>query len=178
MKITRKLLAMVMAAAICVLGVACGGTAEAPKKDYTSGSGSFTISVPGEWTVGTTGNQESILLDNDDQSLSVIVQKFPSSNMGITDLDGFISLYHESVMSALLAGVETPELKEITVDGMKAAKVEEFAATQDGVTAKVYAGYIQSETAFYSYAITGLEKVYDKNIERLKPSVTTLKENA
>ena len=45
---------------------------------------------------------------------------------------------------------------------MLSAKAEEFSATQAGTTAKDCITYIESETGFYSFTITGTENLYDK----------------
>ena len=58
---------------------------------------------------------------------------------------------------------------------MLSAKAEELSATQAGTTAKAYISYIESETGFYSYTITGTENLYYKNISKLKESINILK---
>lgn len=169
---------MVLAVTVlCMLFTACQGKEE-EAKEYTNKGNAFSISVPGEWVVTETNNEDHLVLDNEDQSLSILIQRFPQE--GLEDEDGsgleeFIEVYKSQAIPNLVAqGVQEEEAVEIP--DMKHARAEGYEMTQSGQVFKAYLVYVESDVAYYSVVITGSEDKYDPAIEKLKEAVKTLKE--
>ena len=91
---------------------ACGGTLtessnpsqnEQPVQleEFTAPSGTFAVSLPeidGGWTVSDGGNEYHLVLDNSDQSFSVMIQALPMEQAAATfsSLDEIIAFYQQS----------------------------------------------------------------------------------
>lgn len=155
------------------------GVASAETKEYRSKSDFFSISVAGEWTVTPTGNDEFIVLDNEDQSLTVMAQRFPKANVQasikVESLEQFVDFYHKNAIAGLIEKAGEPKKEELIIEGVNAV-AEEITATMEGITAKAYNAYIETDTSYYSFTVTGIEELYDTNIEDLKEVAKTLKE--
>ncbi len=179
MKLKRKsfLVLPILSTLVCI--TLLFGCSNEPAKEYSNQLKTFTISVSGEWTSAPNTNENNITLDNEDQSLTITVQKFPKEFelvKQITSLDNFISFYEQSSIANLLNMGEVSDLEDVEIDSALAAKAYELKAKQNNVVAKAYFTYIETETGYYSTCITGLEKIYDKNISKLKEAIKTLEE--
>lgn len=192
MKTGKKFMALGLALVLCLAAVGCGGNgdgaggdaAKDPMKDakeYSNEGGNYSVKVPSEFSVTAGGNADSLTLDNADRSLTIMIQRFPAAEtdmaMGESGVDKFVEFYHKNAIASLLSMAENePTLEDLEVEGMTAAKAEEIVATQGGTTAKAYVVMMQSENAYYSFVITGVEDAYDKNIDTLKLTIPTFTE--
>lgn len=148
--------------------------------EYTNSNGSFSINLEGDWIQSETTNEDAILLDNEDQSLTVMVQKFPKEGVkttsGAESLDDFEKFYKENAIKGIVEIANKITTQEVSNENMLFAKAEEIEATQENQTSKLFNAYLESDSSFYVFSITGIEKLYDKNIKNLKESIQTLNE--
>lgn len=145
-------------------------------KEYKNSGNTFQIAVSGDWIQSET-NKDNITLDNKDQSLSIMVQAFTKENMDndVTNFDSFVTYYKENAIASIVESAESI-VHDLKVESALASKTEEYIATSDGITAKAFFIYFETEERYFSYAITGIEELYDQNIEELKSVVQTIKE--
>lgn len=203
MERAKKLLLAMLAAALCLSLAACGGDkpeadtqadagadvpaqpadsgADAPApaelESYQDESGSFSISIPsveGGWVQGDSGNEAGILLDNSDQSFTVMVQGLPKKQGQFDSLDSVVSFYREQA----LAGFGKPTAEEIAVPESMAAQAESYTAEQYGTKAKALVVFLEGDNGYYVYTITGLAEQYDANIGPQRDAVRNFVENA
>lgn len=203
MERAKKLLLAMLAAALCLSLAACGGDkpdadtqadagadvpaqpadsgADAPApaelESYQDESGSFSISIPsveGGWVQGDSGNEASVLLDNSDQSFTVMVQGLPKGQGEFDSLDSVVSFYREQA----LAGFGEPTAEEIAVPESMTAQAESYTAEQYGTKAKALVVFLEGNNGYYVYTITGLAEQYDANIGPQRDAVRNLVENA
>lgn len=59
---------------------------------------------------------------------------------------------------------------------MEQAVAESYEISEAGSTVKAFVAYIESETAYYVYALSGTGEVYDQQIEAQRSAVSSLKE--
>ncbi len=192
MNLIKRVLLVLLAVTPCFMFTACnsgattesGTTQEVSQStsksqdltEYTSPGNTFTVKLPGEWTIAETDNEDHLVLDNSDQSLSVLIQRFPKDSLGLNALDDFINLYKTSALASLQTYI-TNEPTDLSIDTMVAAKTEDYEMSQDDTTFKSHIIYVESEKSYYSFTITGIANLYDENIEALSNSVHTLVEN-
>ena len=155
-------------------GDSAGG--EAPAKEYVSKAGTFSITVPGEWTVSDSGNDEHIVLDNSDQSFSVLVQRFPKETAGAADFNRFVAFYKDNAIKAIVEASKDIKTEAVNIEGMIKTSAEIYEVSQNGTTAKAFVAFAESPKAYYVYTLTGVESVYDKEIEAQKAAISGLKE--
>lgn len=199
----KKLLLCALAAALCLSLAACGGdkpgqdaqsdaaadgqtpdaasgTADggsAELENYQDESGSFSLSIPaveGGWVQSDGGNEASVVLDNSDQSFTVMVQGLPKGQGQFDSLDNVIAFYHDQA----LAGFGEPTAEEVnTPDGMP-SQAESYTAEQNGITAKALVVFLEGQNGYYVYTITGLAEQYDANISAQRDAVWNFAEIA
>ena len=193
MKMGKKLLLGLLAAAFCLSLAACGEPDSTPSEDtagepeqstpapelqeFTSDSGSFSIRVPeieGGWTQTPGGNEEHLVLDNQDQSLSVLVQGLPKGSEQFADLDSLVTFYRAQTLS----GFGEPTAENVAVASGLTAQAESYTATRGDVTAKALVVFIEGANEYYVYTITGIADVYDAEIDGLRDAVASFAENA
>ncbi|WP_129600658.1 hypothetical protein [Anaerophilus nitritogenes] len=178
-KFKKLVLGIMVLSCIALLFGCSNSVSKSPAKEYSNKLNTFKISVAGEWIVEENTNENNITLDNEDKSLTITIQGFSKSFEAmdqIKDVDTFIALKEKTVLAKLIEMGEVSEIENVKIDGVKAAKANEIVAEQNGVVAKCYNVYIETEKAFYSATITGVEELYDKNIESLKEALKTFKE--
>ena len=190
MKYTKRAGSLILSALLCLSLAACGTTddtsapegdtgeaaptsASVETKEFTSPSGSFTVKIPeveGGWTETNGSNEEHLVLDNADQSLSILVQGLPKADAAsqYPDLDSLVEYYQANVT----ASYGEPTEETVTVPDALNVKAESYTATQGGTTAKALVAYIEMEEGYYIYTITGLEEVYDANIEAQQAAIS------
>lgn len=148
--------------------------------EFTNGNDTFTIAVAGEFTQDTNVNPDQIVIDNADRTLTIMVQKLGKSNLQqmneVEDLDQFITFYKEKGIAALVENSEVTPIDDFTATSALNAKADEFVASQGGQTSKAFIAYLETADNFYAYTITGVEELYDANVETLKESINTLTE--
>lgn len=143
---------------------------------YKNTAESYSIKIPGEFTQEEAGNADHIILNNADNTLSVIVQMFPKGDVNASTLDEFIELYHTNAIPQLVLNTEPPALSDVKVEAMTAAKAEEYVIDTEEKKAKTCITYMSSDNGFYAYTVTGETEVYDENIEALQGALSTMKE--
>ncbi len=143
---------------------------------YESKNGIYSVSAPAGWTANAGGNDDLLTVDNADKSLSLVVQRFPKANVAALAPDGqaFVEYYRKSVTANLgeCKSVENP-----SITGMTVLAAEEYSPTQNGVTAKGYLVYAESDSAYYVVLSTGLEKQYNDQFDLIKQMAVSLKED-
>lgn len=194
MKHSTKRLAAVLAALLTLSLTACGGTpadsgngaADTPQAavkltPYDAPGGTFSVSMPeieGGWTTTDGGNDYHLVLDNSDQSFTVLIQGLPmeQAQSSITDLDGLITVYRQTT----LAGFGEPTAAEVTVGdpAIEGVKADTYTVEQGGHTAKALVCYFQTENAYYVCILTGTGEAYDQNIDAVQAALTTFTEKA
>ena len=172
-KITVWLLVLSM---FCLLA-GCQGKEE-ETREYINKGNTFSVTVPGEWKITETDNEDHLVLDNEDQSLSILIQRFPQEGLEEEDgsgLEDFMAAYKSQVIPDLAAAGSESD-GDAQREGMKQAREEEYKMTQSGQVFKAYILYVESDVAYYSVAVTGTGESYDPDIDKLKTAVKTLKE--
>lgn len=148
--------------------------------EYANSNGDFSINLEGNWIQSETTNEDAILLDNEDQSLTVMVQRFSKESVrtasGAESLDDFEKFYKENAIKSVIEIANKITTQEVSNENMLFAKAEEIEATQENQTSKLFNAYLESDSSFYVFSITGIEKLYDKNIKNLKECIQTLNE--
>ena len=152
---------------------------------YDAPSGRFTLSVPeieGGWTVTDGGNDEHLVLDNSDQSFTVMVQALPldQSLAFFSNLDELATYHQQTTLStfgdaaeaevAIGGGPDAPEIENV--------KSASYTVELSGVTARAQVSYFQTDGAYYNLTITGLADVYDANIGKMQSALSSFHENA
>ena len=174
----KRVICLGLAVLLAVTLLAGCGQQSGPQSltDYKSKNGIYSIGAPAGWTADTSGNDDLMTVDNPDKSLSLVAQRFPKANVAAMIPDGaaFVEYYHQSVTATL--GQRT-ELEKPSLEGLPVLAAEEYAPTQNGVTAKGYLVYAESESAYYVVMATGLEKQYNKNLDLVKQMAVSLKED-
>lgn len=175
MKGIKRVLALVLAGAIGCVFTACGGREEG--KEYLSESKAFSIQAAGEWEVTPTDNPDHLVLDNADKTLTILIQRFPKEEaekeVGITSLEDFMTFYKETPSIAnIYAMAGEVQTEPLNIAGMTAGQGEELAAGGS----KAYIGYLESKSSYYTATLTGLEELYDQNIQQMKTDLQTLQE--
>ena len=177
-----------LAALLVVSLSACGGhTADnaAALTPYDAPSGRFTLSVPeieGGWTVTDGGNDEHLVLDNSDQSFTVLVQALPldQSLALFSNLDELAAYHQQTTLSTFGDAAEA----EVAIGGgpdapaIENVKSASYTVELSGVTAKAQVSYFQTDSAYYILTITGLADVYDANIGKMQSALASFHENA
>ncbi len=199
-KVEKQLFTALVAATLCVSLSACGGaggdaggdaqsgagtsaaaggtqTAAAPELlNFWSESGSYSVRIPdieGGWVQSDGGNEEHLVLDNSDQTFSILVQGLPKDSEQFSSLDTLMEFYREQTLSSFGA----PTSEEVAVDPSLTAKAESYSVTQEGVTAKALVIFLEGANSYYVYTITGLEEQYDANIDAQRAAVVNFVES-
>ena len=151
---------------------------------YDAPSGRFTLSVPeieGGWTVTDGGNDEHLVLDNSDQSFTVMVQALPldQSLAFFSNLDELATYHQQTTLStfgdaaeaevAIGGGPDAPEIENV--------KSASYTVELSGVTARRRSA-TSKPTALCILTITGLADVYDANIGKMQSALSFFHENA
>lgn len=159
--------------------VAASVSAPAQMNEYVSKSGVFSITVPnpqgGEWTVTDGGNDDHVVLDNKDRSLTILVQRLPrpEADAMYDSLEQMAQSYRKNNLSNL--GDPTPET--VDVPAAQGVLAESYSVAMQGVSAKALATYFQTDRGYYIYAITGLDEQYDADIAALRAAISNFREN-
>lgn len=152
--------------------------------EYTSKSGEYAITLPGNsWIIDTsTSNSDLLKLYSDQQkNIIILIQKFPkdvaADTMGLDSLDKFMTFYQENISFAGLSSFGPPtEQTDIILEQMLTTKAYEYTAESKTATMKLLQVYAETTDDYYACAITADEKIYQKNISTLKDSLKSLTE--
>ena len=188
----KKFLATLLAGCLALMLAACGGTPaegsnasqnEQPVQleEFTAPSGTFAVSLPeidGGWTVSDGGNEYHLVLDNSDQSFSVMIQALPMEQAADTfsSLDEIIAFYQQSTLSEY----GEPTSSEVVIGDPAIVGVvsDYYEVTQNNMTADLLISYFQTENAYYVCILTGTKAAYDANVDAVKNALTSFTEKA
>lgn len=174
-RIWCSLLLFVLTAVFLFSG--CGKGDKLKTTEFKGSEDTYSIAIPGEWTEAEAGNPDHLVLENKDQTLVVMVQKFPKELLKAATLDDFIKLYHDNAIPQMAANADVVNQEDVKIEEMVSAKAEEYVVSDEQDTAKAYIAYIQSDENFYAFTITGIAPVYDDSIEDLKSCVPSFQEH-
>ena len=188
----KKFLATLLAGCLALMLAACGGTPaegsnasqnEQPVQleEFTAPSGTFAVSLPeidGGWTVSDGGNEYHLVLDNSDQSFSVMIHALPMEQAAATfsSLDEIIAFYQQSTLSEY----GEPTSSEVVIDdpAIEGVVSDFYEVTQNNMTADLLISYFQTENAYYVCILTGTKAAYDANVDAVKNALTSFTEKA
>ena len=135
-------------------------------QEYAPSSGSYTISIheiDGGWTVyPDTGNEEQLVLDNEDMSFSILMQSFPKESDAYQDFVSFEEFYRQATASSMGEGtVENIDINNAVILNYSSML---YAVDSQGYTFYGQITVFETENAYYSCTITGLDQIYNDNI--------------
>lgn len=188
----KKFPATLLAGCLALMLAACGGTLtessnpsqnEQPVQleEFTAPSGTFAVSLPeidGGWTVSDGGNEYHLVLDNSDQSFSVMIQALPMEQAAATfsSLDEIIAFYQQSTLSEY--GEPTSSEVVIGDPAIEGVVSDFYEVTQNNMTADLLISYFQTENAYYVCILTGTKAAYDANVDAVQNALTSFTEKA
>lgn len=127
----------------------------------------YVVSIPeidGGWTVyPEPGNEEQLVLDNSDVTFSIMVQGFPKESQAYSDFASFEEFYTAGVASSMGAGVA--QEVNFTNDNILNHATYYYEAESQGYLFKGQITIFEMENGYYSCTLTGLDSIYDANIE-------------
>lgn len=148
-------------------------------QEYAPASGSYTISIleiEGGWTVyPDTGNDEQLVLDNEDMSFSILMQSFPKESGAYQDFASFETFYRNATASSM--GEGTVEDVDINNEAIINHSSMLYAVDSQGYTFYGQITVFETENAYYSCTITGLDQIYNENIEEYESLYNSFVEN-
>lgn len=136
-------------------------------KEYAPASGSYAISIreiEGGWTVyPETGNEEQLVLDNEDMSFSILMQSFPKASDAYRDFASFEEFYRSATSASMGEGT----VEDIDINNAAIINYSSMLYTVDsqGYTFYGQITVFETENAYYSCTITGLDQLYTDNID-------------
>ncbi len=135
-------------------------------QEYAPASGSYAISIPeieGGWTVyPDTGNEEQLVLDNEDMSFSILMQSFPKVSDAYQDFASFETFYRKATSSSMGEGA----VENIVINNEAIINYSSmlYAVDSQGYTFYGQITVFETENSYYSCTITGLDQIYDEHI--------------
>ncbi len=135
-------------------------------QEYAPASGSYAISIyeiDGGWTVyPDTGNDEQLVLDNEDMSFSILMQSFPKVSDAYQDFASFEIFYRNATSSSMGEGtVENIDINNVAIIDYSSML---YTVDSQGYTFYGQITVFETENAYYSCTITGLDQIYTKYI--------------
>lgn len=147
-------------------------------QEYTPASGNYAISIreiEGGWKVyPDTGNEEQLVLDNKDMSFSILMQSFPKESEAYQDFESFETFYRNATASSMGEGKE----ESIAIDNEAILNHSSmlYSVDSQGYTFYGQITVFETENAYYSCTITGLDQIYNDNIEEYKELYNSFEE--
>ncbi len=143
--------------------------------EYTNANASYSITLPATWIqdTGVSNGDMLVLYSNEERDIIISIQRYDrevaQDTMGLDSLERFQQFYKtNSIVAGLYASGETKEI-EYTMENMKNVVAEELVSdSTDNTTAKAFCVIAETDKAYYTCAITGEQKDYNRNIEHLK----------
>ena len=136
-------------------------------KEYAPASGSYAISIreiEGGWTVyPESGNEEQLVLDNEDMSFSILMQSFPKASDAYRDFASFEAFYRNATSASM--GEGTVENIDINNEAIINYSSMLYTVDSQGYTFYGQITVFETENAYYSCTITGLDQLYTDNID-------------
>ncbi len=147
-------------------------------QEYAPASGSYTISIceiDGGWTVyPDTGNEEQLVLDNEDMSFSILMQSFPKESDAYQDFASFETFYRNATASSMGEGsVDNIDINNTVIINYSSML---YTVDSQGYTFYGQITVFETENAYYSCTITGLDQIYTKYIDEYEELYNTFVE--
>ena len=147
-------------------------------QEYSPASGSYAISIyeiDGGWTVyPDTGNDEQLVLDNEDMSFSILMQSFPKVSDAYQDFASFEEFYRNATSSSMGEGtVENIDISNAAIINYSSML---YTVDSQGYTFYGQITVFETENAYYSCTITGLDRIYTKYIDEYEELYNTFVE--
>lgn len=147
-------------------------------QEYSPASGSYAISIgeiDGGWTVyPDTGNEEQLVLDNEDMSFSILMQSFPKESEAYQDFASFETFYRNATSSSMGEGtVENIDINNAAIINYSSML---YAVDSQGYTFYGQITVFETENAYYSCTITGLDQIYTKYIDEYEDLYNSFEE--
>lgn len=147
-------------------------------QEYSPASGSYAISIgeiDGGWTVyPDTGNEEQLVLDNEDMSFSILMQSFPKESEAYQDFASFETFYRNATSSSMGEGtVENIDINNAAIINDSSML---YAVDSQGYTFYGQITVFETENAYYSCTITGLDQIYTKYIDEYEDLYNSFEE--
>lgn len=147
-------------------------------QEYAPASGSYTISISeidGGWTVyPDTGNEEQLVLDNEDMSFSILMQSFPKVSDAYQDFASFEDFYRTATASSMGEGtVENIDINNAAIINYSSML---YTVDSQGYTFYGQITVFETENAYYSCTITGLDQIFTKYIDEYEELYNTFTE--
>lgn len=144
-------------------------------QEYAPASGSYAISIgeiDGGWTVyPDTGNEEQLVLDNEDMSFSILMQSFPKESEAYQDFASFETFFNGATSSSMGEGtVENIDINNAAIINYSSML---YAVDSQGYTFYGQITVFETENAYYSCTITGLDQIYTKYIDEYEELYNT-----
>ena len=147
-------------------------------QEYAPASGSYAISIyeiDGGWTVyPDTGNEEQLVLDNEDMSFSILMQSFPKVSDAYQDFASFETFYRNATSSSMGEGtVENIDISNAAIINYSSML---YTVDSQGYTFYGQITVFETENAYYSCTITGLDRIYTKYIDEYEDLYNSFEE--
>lgn len=147
-------------------------------QEYAPASGSYAISIgeiDGGWTVyPDTGNEEQLVLDNEDMSFSILMQSFPKVSDAYQDFASFETFYRNATSSSMGEGtVENIDISNVAIINYSSML---YTVDSQGYTFYGQITVFETENAYYSCTITGLDQIYTKYIDEYEDLYNSFEE--
>lgn len=147
-------------------------------QEYSPASGSYAISIyeiDGGWTVyPEAGNDEQLVLDNEDMSFSILMQSFPKVSDAYQDFASFEEFYRNATSSSMGEGtVENIDISNASIINYSSML---YTVDSQGYTFYGQITVFETENAYYSCTITGLDRIYTKHIDEYEELYNTFVE--
>ena len=122
-----------------------------------------------------------VLYSNEQRDVIVSIQRYDreiaEDTMGLNSLEKFQQFYKiNSIVSTVYAQGEVEDV-EYSMEGMKNIAAQEVVSkSSDNTTVKAFCVIAENDAAYYTCTITGEQKIYNKNINKLKEVLSKLEE--
>ena len=182
MKNIKKIVLFLFTAMIMISIMACESNQKTPT-EYTNANGSYSITLPANWIqdTGVSNNDMLVLYSNEERDIIISIQRYDrevaQDTMGLDSLEKFQYFYKTNSIIAALYKLCEVEQAEYTMENMKNVLAEELVSdSNDNTVVKAFCVIAETDNAYYTCAITGEQKIYDKNIESIKQALSALVE--
>jgi len=165
----KKRILCVMIIFIAVVTSGCHSKAE--QIEYSDANGNFSITLPSTWIqdTGVSNNDMLVLYSNEQRDIIISIQRYDKEvaedTMGLNSLQKFQQFHKiNSIVSTVYAQGEVEEVEEVV------------SKSNDNTTVKAFCVVAENDNAYYTCAITAEQKIYNKNINKLKEVLSKLDE--
>lgn len=171
----------VIAAVVCAMSLLAGCSSaakEEPVNKYTSESGMFAISLPGEWKAeDNLGLGDMLNLSREDGMETMTMGMAKGNLLGqsgnkVESLQDFFDYIEALFLNGDAATSELKDAEGITLTGITSTIAKEGTMTQkDGASGKIFVQCGETEDAYYLFMFSG-PKSYEKNMASIKKNMT------